>query len=97
MGILCAISTMDHSDDEHQPTVVNIDWTKLVDPKLQTLIGHKQEKEYFSVMHLGGTKVLWHRPEDYEHACGVEISGPIKQAWYQKTGRKPMQWVVDDN
>lgn len=82
------------SDDEN---AAQEDWTKMVDAKLQCWVGKQQEKEYFSVMHLGGDKVLWHRPEDYEHACGIEVDALIKEAWYRKTGKRPMQWVVSDD
>lgn len=69
------------------------DWMRQIDDTLQCKIGTREERDYFSVMHLGGTKILWHRPEDYEHACGVQMNPRLKQAWYERTGKEPMQWV----
>ena len=69
-------------------------WMKQIDANLQKLLGSKAEHTCFRVMHHGGFKVLWHRPEDYEHACGVEVSDAAKQAWFHKTGKEPLRWMV---
>ena len=67
-----------------------------IDSDLQAKIGSKAEKNYFSVMHLGGVKVLWDRPEDYEHSCGVDVAESVKASWYERTGRERLQWVIHD-
>jgi hypothetical protein len=72
-------------------------WTKQVDTKLQLLLGSTTEHSYFRVMHHGGHKVLWHRPEDYEHACGVEVSEEVKKEWFRKTGKAPLRWMVTED
>ena len=65
-----------------------------VDQDLQLRLGRAAELECFRVMHAGGKKVLWHRPEDYEHATGNEVAEEVKQSWYQKTGKERMKWPV---
>ena len=70
---------------------------KQIDDTLQLKIGSKEEKNYFSVMHMGGVKVLWDRPEDYEHVCGVDVAESLKASWYKRTGRERMQWVIHDH
>ena len=71
-------------------------WMRQIDRALQFKIGTLEEREYFSVMHMGGVKVLWHRPEDYEHACGQEIDEDLKKKWYERTGKERMQFIVHE-